>query len=161
MKYLLIILSLCALTLAGCPKERRALNGARKAVEVAAQTVDLIDAEVASLYADAATTALAACETRACYDSALRRWNKTVQAVNSMKFSLLSVENALDAWEAGSPNGHNNLLEAVACFAESLASLSALLTELDVHAPSLDRGLGYIDNLFGSGGLACAVGDTP
>jgi hypothetical protein len=149
-----------AVLVSGCPKEKRALNGARKAVEIAAQTVDLVDAEVASLYTTASDHLFRYCETQVCYDSGMRRWNKTVVAVNSMKFSLLSVENSLDAWEAGSPNGQNNLLGAVACFAESLVNLSALLDELDVKASALDNGLDYINNLFGSS-LACTVGDTP
>lgn len=154
----LVILLACSMFLVGCPKEKRALNGARKAVEVAAQTVDLVDAEVAVLYTDASDTAIAECDTLACYDSEMRRWSKTVLAVSSMKTSLLLVENALDAWEVGSPNGHNNLLGAAACFAESLVQLHALLTDLDVKAPALDHGLDYIDNIFGSSGFACPIG---
>ena len=158
MKLRLLTLSLIALTLVGCPKEKRALNAARKAVEVAAQTVDLVDAEVADLYGEASATALRECESRMCYDAALFRWNKTILAVNSMHRSLLLIETSLDAWEAGSPNGHNNLLGAAACFADSLATLSLLLDELDVNAPALDHGLDYVDNLFGTSGFACPVG---
>ena len=91
----------------------------------------------------------------------MRRWDKTVAAVVTMKHSLLTVENSLDAWEAGSPNGQNNLLGAAACFADALVNLHALLTELDVNAPSLTHGLDYIDNLFGASGLACPIGATP
>lgn len=151
-------LAVTVLVASGCPREKRALNAARKAVEVAAQTVDLVDAEVADLYGEASAAALGACETRACYDAALRRWDKTVLAVNSMHRSLLLIETSLDAWEAGSPNGHNNLLGAAACFADSLATLSLLLDELDVQAPALDHGLDYVDNLFGTTGFLCPVG---
>lgn len=149
---------LCALSLvllAGCPKEKRALNAARKAVEIAAQTVDLVDSEVASLYAEAGTTALAACEDRTCYDSAMRRWDKTVRGVVAMKGSLLLVETSLDAWEAGSPNGRANLLSAAACFLEGLLQLQGLLDGLGVNAPALDHGLEYTEGLFGLNSVAC------
>ena len=158
MKLQIIALALVALALVGCPRETRALNAARKAVEVAAQTVDLVDAEVAALYRVEADAALEACETRTCYRDKLRRWDKTVVAVVAMKHSLLLVEHSLDTWEAGSPNGQNNLLGAAACFAQALVDLQSLLTELDVNAPALDHGLDYIDNLFGSGSFACTIG---
>lgn len=154
--YLVLLLALSTL-LVGCPKEKRALNAARKAVEAAAQTLDLVDAEQANLYTEAAADALAACETRACYDAAMRRWDKTVLAVNSAKLSLLMVENALDAWEAGSPNGYNSLAGAAACFVESLLDLQRLLRDLDAPTPVLDQGLGYLETLFASG-YACPVG---
>jgi len=156
--FLFSVLAACVIAASGCPRETRALNAARKAVEVAAMTVDLVDAEVATLYRTEADAALVACETRTCYRNKLRRWDKTVAAVVTMKHSLLIVENSLDTWEAGSPNGQNNLLGAAACFAQALAELQALLTELDVRAPALDHGLEYIDNLFGTGSFACTVG---
>lgn len=158
MKKSLVLLLACATLLGGCPKEKRALDTARKAVEVAAQTVALVDSEVANLFAGASAEALAACETRACYDAKMRRWDKTVLAVVSMKNSLLLVENALDAWEAGSPNGHNNLLGAAACFTDSLLRLQALLADVGAETPALDQGLSFVDNLFGHGGFACPVG---
>ena len=158
MRLVLVALLALSVFMVGCPKERRALDVARKAVEATAQTVDLIDAEAAALYTAAAGEALAACDTRPCYASAMRKWNKTVLAVNSMKLSLLVVENALDAWAAGSPNGQNNLLGAAACFFDSMVDLHILLAELDAPAPVLEQGLDYVRNLFGTSGYACPVG---
>lgn len=145
----------------GCPKEKRALNASRKAVEVAAQTVDLVDSEFSSLYSGAAPLALEQCETRACYDDKMAKWNKGVLAVASMKQSLLAVEVALDAWEAGSPNGRADLGGAAACFLETLIRLQGLLTDLGVKSPGLDRGIGYGIDLFGfDSGIECPGGVT-
>lgn len=159
MRLALIVLLALSTLLAGCPREKRALNAARKAVEAAAQTVDLVDAEHASLYEAAAEACLEASSTRPEYDACIYKWDKTVLAVSSMKLSLLLVENALDTWEAGSPNGHNNLLSAAGCFTESLLRLQDLLRELDAPTPVLDRGLDYISDIF-KGGLVCSNGVT-
>lgn len=146
---------------AGCPKEKRALNIARKSVEISAQTVLLADLEVSFLYTDAAASALDNCTDRACYDGVMRRWDKTVVAVNSMKVSLLSLETALDAWEAGSPNGQDNLLGAAACFVKTMVNVQVLLAELGTDVPSINQGLATVSGLFGEGGIACPVGGTP
>jgi len=158
MRAAFLVLAACAVVLAGCPKEKRALNAARKAVEVAASTVDLVDAEVSTMYTAAATECLESSDDRPAYETCVRRWNKTVLAVVSMKNSLLLVENSLDAWEAGSPNGRNNLLSAVACFSESLLRLQDILSDLGANTPALDQGLDYVDNLFGHSGFACPIG---
>ncbi len=157
MKALILIL-MGSILLVGCPREKRALNGARKAVEIAAQTVDLVDSEVAILYTEAAVDAIVDCVDSECYSSKMRRWDKTVLAVVTMKTSLLLVENTLDVWEAGSPNGRNSLLGAAACFIESMVKLQTLLAGLDVKAPALDSGLNYTDELFGTGGIVCPIG---
>jgi hypothetical protein len=157
---LAILCSLALVLLAGCPREKRALNAARKAVEVAAQTVALVDAEHAAMYLEASSAALELCPDRACYDAHMKRWNKTVLAVSSMKQSLLTVEVALDAWEAGSVNGALNLRGAAACFLETLVRLQDLLTDLGADAPSLNHGISYGSDLFGLGGTACPAGAT-
>jgi hypothetical protein len=154
---LLVTLLVCSLFLVGCPKEKRALNAARKAVEVAAQTVDLVDTETANLYRVAATECLEASSTQKEYSACMVKWDKMVPAVGAMKNSLLLVEHALDAWEAGSPNGENNLLGAAGCLHESLLRLQGILRELGVDAPHLDFGLTYIAGLF-KGGLTCPIG---
>jgi hypothetical protein len=160
MRSSIILLLACSMLLMGCPKEKRALNVARKAVEASAMTVDLIDAEASDLYTEAAASALASCETRVCYDSSMRKWNKTVLAVSSMKRSLLIVEGSLDAWEAGSPNGQNNLLNAAGCFLGSMVELHLLLNDVGARAPALEQGLSFVYNLFGAS-LSCNVGTTP
>jgi hypothetical protein len=157
MRVLLALTLVLSVFLVGCPKEKRALNYARKAVEASALTVDLVDSEVADLYAGAATEALAACDDRACYSAAMRKWDKTVLAVNSMKRSLLIVEGSLDAWEAGSPNGQNNLLNAAGCFLGSMVELHIMLNDLGAKAPALDQGLTFVNNIFGAN-LSCNVG---
>lgn len=154
MRFALICTLALSVLLVGCPKEKRAQNHARKAVEAAALTVDLVDAEVADLYQDAAASALVACDERPCYDAAMRRWDKTVLAVNSMKRSLLIVEGALDAWQSGSPNGQANLLGSAGCFLGTMVELHVLLVDLGARAPALEQGLSFVDNLFG-GNLAC------
>ena len=155
---LAILAALSLIVLSGCPREKRALEVSRKSVEVAAQSVALVDAEVASLYETAAAAALEECADRACYDAEVARWNKTVLAVGTMKRSLLTVEVALDAWEAGSPNGRLALRDAAACFLETLFRLQGLLSELDVRSPGLDQGIGYGVDLFGLDGVACPAG---
>jgi hypothetical protein len=154
---LLVILLACSVFLVGCPKEKRALNAARKAVEVAAQTVALVDTETANLYRDAANVCLEASSTSPEYVACMVKWDKMVLSVGAMKNSLLLVEHSLDAWEAGSPNGENNLLGAAGCFHESLLRLQAILRDLGVDAPHLDFGLTYISGLF-KGGLTCPIG---
>ena len=139
MRFALVTLLACSMFLVGCPKEKRAINAARKAVEVAAQTVDTVDAEHAALYTDAAATCLASHETSTGYRACVSKWDKTVLAVNSMKLSLLMVENSLDAWEAGSPNGFNNLIGAAACFTDSLLNLQGLLREVGAATPYLTK----------------------
>ena len=157
MKALLLIL-MGSLILVGCPKEKRALDTARKAVEITAQTVDLIDSEVSMLYTEAALLVLSNCSESACYELQMRRWNKTVLAVASMRTSILFIETSLDAWEAGSPNGRNSLLGAAACFIESMFELQILLRGLDANAPALDQGLDYVGDLFGTGAVSCPIG---
>lgn len=157
MRFLLALALVFSVLLVGCPKEKRALNYARKAVEASAMTVDLVDSEVADLYADAAADALAACDDRACYDAALRKWNKTVLAVNSMKRSLHIVEGALDAWAAGSPSGQANMLNAAGCFLGSMVELHIMLVDLGAKAPALEQGLNFVNNIFGAN-LSCNVG---
>jgi hypothetical protein len=156
---LLTAIALCLCVFAfGCPKEKRALNGARKAVEVAAETVLTVDKAVAVLYSEASAEALAACETRECYDAQLYHWNKTVVAVAMMKLNLLVVEASLDAWEAGSPNGRDNLRDAAACFLESLVRLEASLNVVGADVPALNNGISLGRDLFGLGGVACPAG---
>lgn len=158
MKLRITILALMALVLVGCPREKRALEASRKAVEVAAMTVDLVDQQVASLFLEASSAALEACETRTCYRDLMRKWDKAVIAVVGMKSSLHLVETSLDAWEAGSPIGQSSLLGAAACFLDSLSLLQDLLSDLDVSAPALNHGLDYVDALFGLSGTACPQG---
>jgi hypothetical protein len=154
----LIACAALLLLVAGCPKEKRALHAARKSVEVAAQTVALVDSEFSSLYAGSAPEALELCETRECYEERMAKWNRGVVAVASMKQSLLVVEVTLDAWEAGSPNGQLDLRGAAACFLETLIRLQVLLSDLGVNSPGLDRGIGYGLDLFGIEGTACPEG---
>jgi len=159
---LLQILALSFLVLAaGCPKEKRALNIARKSVEISAQTVQLADLQVSFLYQDAAETCLASWDTRASYDACIAKWDKTVLAVNAMKISLLSLETALDAWEAGSPNGRDNLLGAAACFVETMVNVQSLLAVLGTDVPAINQGLATVSGMFGEGGIACPQGVTP
>lgn len=156
-----ILCTVALLALSGCPKEKRALNAARKSVEVAAQTVRLVDKEVATLYAGAADSCLDASLTREIYDACIARWDKTVQGVASMKQSLLLVEVALDAWEAGSPNGRLDLRGAAACFLETLVRLQGLLDGLGANTPALNSGINYGTDLFGLDGVACPHMVTP
>lgn len=157
---LAVLAAVALVALTGCPKEKRALSAARKSVEVAAQTVALIDREVADLYAPEAAQCLQAHETREGYQECMKRWDKTVLGVASMKQSLLLVEVALDAWEAGSPNGRDSLRDAAACFLESLVRLQTLLDDLGAETPALDSGIDYGRDLFGLHGVACPSGVT-
>lgn len=162
MMRLLQISALALLVLAaGCPKEKKALNIARKSVEIAAHTVLLVDLEVSLLYEDARTAALAECAERVCYADKMVRWDKTVLAVDSMKLSLLTLDTALDAWEAGSPNGRDNLLGAAACFVETMVNVQSLLAVLGTDVPIINQGLATVSGMFGSSGIACPTGGTP
>ena len=132
---------LCALSLvllAGCPKERRALDASRKAVELSAETLAVVDAEYGRVYAEKAAVALEQCETRGCYRDRMRGLDKGVRAVDTAKLSLLAIQSSLDAWEAGSPNGQTNFRRAAGCFLHTLVGLQHLLVELGVNMPNLE-----------------------
>lgn len=157
----LFILALCMLTLAGCPREKRALEASRRAVEVTAQLVAIVDTEVSTGYTAAANDALVDCSTSDCYRGKMAKWDKTVVAVTTMKSSLLLVETSLDAWEAGSPNGKRNLLDAAACFVDTLVHLQSLLADVGARTATLTHAVAYADALFGLDGSTCPAGATP
>lgn len=157
----LLVLALGLLVLSGCPREKRALDASRKAVEAAAELVHLVDVEVALEYKLVAEATLAECDTSSCYDEKMGKWNKTVFAVAQMKSSLHVVELALDSWEAGSPNGRDNLRSAAACFLDTLTQLQVLLSDVGAKTSTLTHGLSFARDLFDLEGGACPVGVTP
>lgn len=160
-----VLAALALVMLSGCPKERRALNAARKAVELSAETVAVVDVEVAAVYTATAEAALAECENavdgRACYAAATRGASRAVQAVKSAKLSLLAIQSALDAWEAGSPNGRANFREAAGCFLHTLIGLDVLLGDLGINLPNLTTTITVGLDLLGFDESAAVCPGTP
>lgn len=154
----LVIMALSLLVLTGCPREKRAMEVSRKAVEVTAQLVQVVDQQVAGDYALAAAAALEACDTSTCYAGKMNKWNKAIQAVASMKTSLLIVEGSLDAWAAGSPNGAQNMRDAAACFLSTLGQLQRLLSDVGARTSTLAHVLAVGQSLFGLTSDACPAG---
>lgn len=155
MKKTLLGVVILATLLSGCPKEKRALEVSRKTVELTAQVVVTVDREVATLYAEAAQEALAACETRLCYNGKMENWDKTAKAVAGAQASLKALDTALDVWESGSPNGQQNFLRAAGCLFDTLLHVSSLLDVVGVDVPNLGIAIDLGRNLLGSTGITC------
>ena len=155
MKRITLTLLCCMVLISGCEREKKAIKTARKALEVAAQTVQLVDEQTADLYTEASLSALEACGTRVCYETEMARWDKMVKASVAMKRSLLTVEIALDAWEAGSPNGSADIRRAAGCFIGAMLELESLIQGLGAEVQGLGIGIQHGKDLFGLTGEEC------
>lgn len=140
----------------GCPKEKRAIEAAQKAVELSAETVDVLDVEFNKFQMEAGEQALEECPDSECFYKRMEPYQKGTTVIASMKLSLLTLDSTLEAWEAGSPNGRSNFREAAACFLYTLMRLDQLLEGVGVDLPNLQYAIDTGVDLLGfEDGFTC------
>lgn len=108
----------------------------RTAVSVAGQAYAAGDEVLAERYTEAATECLEAA-TRAEYDACTRPWDRAVEAGASVRYALVALESALDAWEAGA--GNRPWVDAASCAARAAQRWSEALWAVGVSAPLLEE----------------------
>lgn len=123
-------------------------SAVRQTVEAAAVSHVAIDAETALLASQAGERCLDASDSWTEYDACMHVWYDAEIALRAARASLLSLERAADAWEAG---GEEEWASLAACVAESLERLMSALADAGVDVPEeiattlgLVRGLGGI-----------------
>jgi hypothetical protein len=102
---------------------------------VSAEAVAAADQAVAVEYTAAHQRAMDEAATLGSYRQRMERWNRAEEALRAAKGALLTLDAAVDAWEAtGSPNGFRS---AAACGVTALRELVAVLEVVHVNVPQL------------------------
>ena len=134
-----------ALYLSGCGGAPRA---ARAALDGTARVLAQTDIIVAHEYTLAAAEALAEAESLEVYRQAMQPWDGVERGLRAAMVSLLTMEVALDAWDAGDEG--EQWLSVVPCAVRAFAHLAELLTIAGVRVPDeLAEVIGTLSTLVG------------
>jgi hypothetical protein len=120
-----------AMLVGGCGPS--AVQHAQSFVSVSSMAVVETDQVVAAEYALAAEQALAAASSMDDYRGRMERWDEVETALVAARASVLVLQRAVDAWDAG---GREGFAAAAPCVAGALLRVATLVEGLGVELPS-------------------------
>lgn len=123
-------------------------SAAQTALSTAAHAVAEVDAVVSGVYLNAHAEALEDAESRAEYDEMMQPMNRTEYALRYARLTLLSTQDALDAWEASS--NEQTFRASLPVLLDALRSVLDRLQEVNAGVPSeLVDAIGLIADFLG------------
>lgn len=132
-----LVLAAIGLVLVAGPGCRRGdIREARRLLEVAAHQVELLDLEIADLYAQKAAECLASSGGWEEYDSCVAPWDLAVTKTKELRRGLFSVQAGLDTWVASKDSA--SFKRASCQFFELVEELRTLLSRHGAEVQNLD-----------------------
>ncbi len=143
MKYMATVLPV-ALVVGACSPP----TAAQTALSTAARAVAEVDEVIAGVYLNAHAEALEESESRAEYDEMMQPMNRTEDALRYARLTLLSTQDALDAWEASA--NEQTFRASLPVLLDALRSVLDRLQEINAGVPSeLVDAIGLIGDFLG------------
>jgi len=128
----LVLLAVALLMVVSTGCRPRDIREARHVVAASAQSLQLVDLQLAEEYKDAADVCLHGSQSRAQYDKCIDDWDYASELLSRTRLQLFQVQYSIDLWEA---TGKADQFKREACvYLEKAAELQTLLDTLKSSA---------------------------